>query len=289
MLTLSAPAKVNLTLEVLGRRSDGCHDIASVFQAIDLADTLLLEPGPDLSFSCDRPELDSRDNLAFRAAILLQRRFGVAQGAHLRLLKRVPPASGLGGGSSDAAAALKGLARLWGLRPSLPELAALAQELGSDVPFFLYGGTALVEGRGERVTPLPPLPRSWALVLRPPLALEGKTGRMYAGLAEADFTSGQATLRLARALRRGEPVSPSFLYNAFEAVAQRLLPGLGDLRRRFLEAGAPWAHLCGSGPALFTLLSEESEARSLLGRLGGQGLEAYLAPTLAIDPEPLGL
>ncbi len=155
-LVLKAYAKINLTLEVLGRREDGYHDIVSILQTIDLHDTLTLEPAQDMALECDQSELEGPDNLVLKAAALLREATGCHQGARLKLQKGIPLAAGLGGGSSDAAAALLGLSRLWGLGLSAEKLMPLAAKLGSDVPFFLYGGTAMAQGRGEIVRPLPP-------------------------------------------------------------------------------------------------------------------------------------
>jgi 4-diphosphocytidyl-2-C-methyl-D-erythritol kinase len=158
-----AHAKINLTLDVLGRRPDGYHELRSVMQTVSLADELTVEAAPHLSLEVDRdgssppghagvPE--GRANLVWRAAEELRRRRGYQGGARLRLCKRIPAAAGLGGGSSDAAATLLSLNALWGLRCSRADLVEVAAALGSDVPFFLWGGTALVSVRGERVQPL---------------------------------------------------------------------------------------------------------------------------------------
>jgi len=284
MLTLRAPAKINLTLEVLRRRPDGYHDIASVLQTIALEDILTIEPAPDTSFTCDHPGLSGPDNLVVKAAHLLQAKYRVKQGALLHLQKRIPVAAGLGGGSSDAAAALRGLVELWDLHPTKEEIAELAQSLGSDVPFFLRGGTAVAEGRGERLTPLRSLPPAWAVVLHPPLTLEGKTGRMYAALQPGDFSSGQATFRLARAVEQGEAVEPSLFHNCFHAVATRLFSQLKTFEWRFLEAGAPWVSLAGSGPCLFTLVMTRAEAGVIHQGLLDQSEQAYMAETVPRVP-----
>ena len=281
MLTIRAPAKINLTLEVIGRRPDGYHDIVSVIQAIDLADVLTLEPAPSIAFTCDRVELAGADNLVMKAADLMRKQFKVQMGARLHLKKRIPVAAGLGGGSSDAAAAILGLAQLWDLRPARQEMLELAERLGSDVPFFLLGGTALAEGRGDRLTQLPPFPESWAVIVRPPGEIEGKTGKMYASLTPGDFTPGQAGTRLVQCLRQGLPPEPSLFHNCFDNPALRLFPQMESFRARFLEAGAPWARLAGSGPCLFTLLTQPDEAQVLWRRLLEEGTEAYLARTLA--------
>ena len=149
-VTVEAPAKVNLTLEVLGKRHDGYHDIASVMQTISLFDTLTFTPADNVKVSSNVSVLNNKDNLVYRAAVLLKDEIGVSEGADIRLDKGIPLDAGLGGGSSDAAAALLGLDRLWGLGLLKTQLKDLAARLGSDVPFFLRGGSALVEGRGER-------------------------------------------------------------------------------------------------------------------------------------------
>src|SRR4030042_180950 len=155
MIPLKAYAKINLTLEALSKRPDGYHEIASVRQATSLADTLTFEPAETLDFNCDVPELQTGDNLVLKAARLLKEISGYKKGARINLTKKIPLAAGLGSGSTDAAATLVGLNKLWGLNLSRAKLLELAAKLGSDVPFFLYGGTALAQERGEQGTPLP--------------------------------------------------------------------------------------------------------------------------------------
>ena len=171
--TLTAPAKLNLTLEILGRRKDGYHNIASVMQTVGLQDTLHFAPraGDEIVVECDTPDLAENParNLVWRAARLVQQARSVAAGATIRLDKAIPLAAGLGGGSSDAAATLRGLSRLWDLALSEAELQNLASLLGSDVAFFLRGGTALAEGRGEGITPLRPLTTGWFVLVTPAL------------------------------------------------------------------------------------------------------------------------
>ena len=192
-LVVRAYAKLNLTLEVLGRRPDGYHEITSVLQTVSLADVLSFRPAPTLSLRCSDPTLVSEDNLALRAARLLGETTGCTQGAEVTLEKHIPVASGLGGGSADAAAALWALDRLWDLRLPETQLSTLAARLGSDVPFFLQGGTALAQGRGERVTQLPPAPEAWFLVVRPPLEIPTKTATLYGMLDQRHWTKGKAT------------------------------------------------------------------------------------------------
>ncbi|MHC4593294.1 MAG: 4-(cytidine 5'-diphospho)-2-C-methyl-D-erythritol kinase, partial [Planctomycetota bacterium] len=157
-LKVRAPSKINLYLEVLGQRPDGFHEIRTVMQAVSLCDELSFSARSDgqVVLSCSSPDLPLDDrNLIVRAARLLKGRYGTERGASVELHKRIPVGGGLGGGSADCAVTLLALNRLWGLGAPLDELAETATELGSDVPFFLWGGTALCEGRGERVSPLP--------------------------------------------------------------------------------------------------------------------------------------
>jgi len=280
MLTVLAPAKINLTLEVLGERPDGYHEIRSLIQTIDLCDSLRFQVSHNIKFGCDNPELVVAESLISRATALLQETTGCSKGATIEITKRIPLSAGLGGDSSDAAAILYGLNRLWELGLSLKELTELALKLGSDVPFFLYGGTALAEGRGEIITPLPPLPQRWVVLMIPPLPhMAEKTKRLYASLKPSHYTDGKITENFIKALKEGREFKPSMLFNTFENVAFEQFPGLEVYKGHFLKLGAPSVHLAGSGPALFTLVEDRAEAEDLYTRCKQQGMECYLAET----------
>ncbi len=255
MIALNAHAKVNLALEVLGRREDGYHDIVSVLQTIDLHDTLTLEDADTVSLECDTPELGSPQNLALRAAEELRRAAGVSRGVRIVLKKGIPIAAGLGGGSSDAAATLRGLNRLWKVGMSLEDQTGIAVLLGSDVPFFLRGGTAMVQGRGERVHPLPPADLKALLILSPEIRVPGKTARMYSMLSEAGFTRGALTRKLAARIAGGGDVPAQLLFNAFDGVAFDAFPGLEPYWNTLHSLGAREIHLAGSGPSMFAPVS----------------------------------
>ena len=282
-------AKLNLTLEVLGRRPDGYHDLASVFQAIDLRDELAIRPDRDLGLTCSVPDLGDDGNLVLRAARLLRAEAGIAAGARLHLEKRIPVAAGLGGGSSDAAATLVGLTRLWRLGWPRARLARLAERLGSDVPFFLGSPTALVTGKGEAISPLPSLSPHRALVVHPVLrqpAPSDKTRRLYAALRPEDYRDGSATRRLAQAIAGGAPLDPALLVNSFERAACRLFPEVAEAEAAMLSAGVPWVRLAGSGPCLYTLLRDgqpqgRRDAQRLADALRSRGLAVYLVRTVA--------
>jgi 4-diphosphocytidyl-2-C-methyl-D-erythritol kinase len=282
MLTLLAPAKINLTLQVLGKRPDGFHEIRSVIQTINLGDSLRFRSSGKLQFSCDNPDFVPEESLVSRAAALLQQISGFSKGATIEISKRIPLASGLGGDSSDAVAMLLGLNMLWRLGLSLPELVELAPRLGSDVAFFLYGGTALAEGRGEKVTPLPSLPQRWVVLVIPnvPRVAE-KTRRLYASLKPSHYTDGQITEEFIRVLNEGGEFKPSMLFNTFENVAFEYFSKLKVYKGHFVKLGASNVHLAGSGPALFTMVEDKAQAEDLYTRCKNQGMECYLTDTLA--------
>ena len=273
MLTVSACAKINLVLEVLGRRADGYHEVATVLQEIDLKDILSIGRHAEI-------RVEPREDLVLKAAGALREAGRCTEGASISIAKGIPVAAGLGGSSSDAAAALRGLNELWGLGLSPGELAGLASHVSSDTAFFLCGGTALGEGRGEVITPLPAFAASWVVLLRPPLQPPpNKTQRLYQSLGPSHFTDGGYATRLADRLRQGRPVCETCFYNAFERVAFDAFPGLETYWRRFADAGAGSVHLAGSGPTLFALLDDRSRARELRRSLEEEGLEAYLVET----------
>ena len=281
MLTQDAYAKLNLGLEVTAQRDDGYHDLVSVMQIIDLHDTLTFAPSDgEVIVDCDHPILaaEGRSNLVWRAARLLQETAKVSQGARIELEKRIPLASGLGGGSSDAAATLKGLSELWELSLSHDEMRNLAAMLGSDVPFFLEGTTALVEGKGDRVTLISAPPPAWVVLVCEPYNVPNKTERLYGSLERHDMSAGIITRQLVAAIRRGEFPTASLRYNAFERVAYRVFEGLDDVRQKIVSAGGDDVRLSGSGPTLYVLFPEpeEERARALHETLLGDGLRSHL-------------
>ncbi len=277
-ISIKARAKINLTLEVLGRRNDGYHEVAGIIQTIDLHDTLSVQPSDDTTLECDRPELVSSDNLVLRAAALLREQTGCDKGARMVLRKVIPVSAGLGGGSSDAAAALTGLNLLWELGLSKRELANMAAELGSDVPFFLYGGTAMVQGRGQRVRPLPPAGLKWVVVLSPAIDVPDKTATLYARLSPTDFSPGDLTRKLEARIRGSGDVPPDLLFNAFDDVARDAFPGLDDYWKTFLALGAREVHLAGSGPSLYAPVSGREQGAALALTLQDRhGWESHLA------------
>ena len=282
MLTVLVPAKINLTLEVLGKRPDGFHEIRSVLQTVNLCDRLHFRTGQGITFKCDMPGWSAEESLVAKAVSLLQKATGCSKGAEIEVEKRIPLMSGLGGDSSDAAATLRGLNKLWELDLTQEKLLELAAQLGSDVAFFLYGGTGLVEGRGEVVTPLPPLPHRWVVLVVPDVPrLPGKTKTLYSSLEKGHYTDGQITQRLVKSIKAGREFKPAMLFNTFENVAFDHFSGLKVYREHLIKLGAPHVHLAGSGPTLFTMSEDKAQAEELYTRCQQQGMEAYLVESLA--------
>jgi 4-diphosphocytidyl-2-C-methyl-D-erythritol kinase len=280
MLSLLAPAKINLVLEVLGKREDGYHEIRSLMQTVSLCDTLSFELAEGISLECSEPSLQNKGNLVLRAAELLKQTCGCNKGARLRLEKRIPRDSGLGGGSSDAAVTLAALNELWGLKLKLSELVALGARLGSDIPFFFHRGTAMVEGRGEKVIPLHQLLPNWFVLLVPPVPRPlQKTRELYSRIDKSHYTDGSRVYSGLETLLRGGWLHPAVLYNAFDKIAFDAFAGLEDYWRRFGEVGAVNIHLAGSGPALFALAASGAKADEWCRKLREQGLEAYSVST----------
>ena len=280
-MKLRAPAKVNLTLEVLRRREDGYHEIRTIMQAISFYDEISIAPHSQLEILCNLPGWQANLSVVSKAAGLMQGLAAAPRGAVINIKKRIPLMAGLGGDSSDAAAVLRGLNKLWEIHLTKWQLAEVAAQLGSDVAFFLYGGTALCEGRGEVVTPLPALPHHWVVLLLPPVVREpGKTGRLYQSLDEHRFTEGQISDKLLDIITSGGQVTPASFYNIFESVVDIGFEYLEKYRWHFLEAGARRIRLAGSGPALFSLFSDKLEAEAVHKNLLGKGFDAHLAETL---------
>lgn len=276
-----AYAKVNLTLDVLGRRADGYHELASVMQTVALADTLAFCALPDgqTEFFCDLPSLSGPENLICQAVQVVREATGCRRGARIELQKRIPTQGGLGGGSSDAAATLRMLNHCWKLGLGGERLLELAAGLGSDVPFFVLGGTALVEGRGERVTPLPDLPGLWVVLLKPPIAVS--TPAAFRALTPDDYSDGQATARLAAAIRGSEALRLDGLMNALEARICLEHPAVAESRAAILRAGAQFVRMSGSGPTLFALFRSLAEAAPIYHALLAEGRQVWLTRTVS--------
>ncbi|MFC1947194.1 4-(cytidine 5'-diphospho)-2-C-methyl-D-erythritol kinase [Chloroflexota bacterium] len=275
-LTVRAPAKVNLTLEVLSKRIDGYHEIRSVIQTIDLCDIITIDDGEDTNFQSETKEWDAEKSLISKAVYLFRETTGFSKGVSITLEKNIPMMAGLGGDSSDAAAVLRGLNRFCETNFPREELHLMAEQLGSDVPFFLYGGTALIKGRGEKVTPLPSVPEMYLILAVPFIEiLPGKTGRLFQSLTSNHYTDGEISRRFVEALTSGKEIAP--LFNTFENVAYEMFPRLDVFKDHFIKLGAEKVHLAGSGPVLFTVVTNLTAAEGLYKQLDKQRMNPIIA------------
>lgn len=272
-------AKVNLTLEIIGRRDDGYHDIASLVHTIGLADDLRISEFDTLVSRVQGLAIEPSANLVSRAAMLVQASTGRALGAELTLVKRIPSAAGFGGGSSDAAAALVGLNRLWRAGLTLTDLTSLAAELGSDVPFFLRGGAGVLSGRGEQIESLPPLRGQWLILVMPGDELSDKTHRLYGALEATEFSSGDTTRQARDAVMHGS-LSDAHLTNAFSRAARAMFPSLATTWSAVQARCARPFHLSGAGPALFALAAHRADATAQAANLARDGFAAQAVRTV---------
>lgn len=254
-------AKINLTLDVLGKRTDGYHDLVSIMQTVDLYDTLTfssLDRGIELTSDCSLLPNDER-NLAYKAALLLLQRTGFAGGVRIELKKRIPLMAGLAGGSTDAAAVLRGLNRLWNLGLKYEELWEAACELGSDVPFCLNGGTCLAEGRGEILTPLKLKQPVWLLLLKPEIAVSTKNVYQALDLKKIQKRPKQEIMQ--QALAKGDVSLIALnLVNVLESVTLAAYPELKGYKEELRALGSNGVLMSGSGPTIFALAESREQA-----------------------------
>ncbi len=260
-LVVQAHAKVNLGLEILGRRPDGYHDVVTVLQEVDLADTLTFASAPGVTLDCSRADLASEANLVVRAVSALQANVRTPGGVAIQLEKVIPVAAGLGGGSSDAAATLVGLNRFWKLGLTDDQLRRLARSLGADVAFFVHGGTQVATGRGDQLEPLP-TPALPMLLVTPQFYLPDKTRQLYRALQPADFSNGSRTREVAEMIRRCRSLRPETLVNGFTRPARELFPQL-TATIELLRAHGAEPRLCGAGPTLLVVGESRGELADL--------------------------
>lgn len=269
--SLPSFAKINLHLRVLGRRPDGYHDLLTVFQTVSLHDTLKFEENDDLVLECDIPTLAVGDeNIIVRAAHALQKHTGTKKGARMGLRKKIPSPGGLGGGSSNAAAALIGLSRLWSVHPGSSALRDIAAGLGADVPFFLHGGTVLGKGKGDELSRVRDFRAEHILIVTPPIDVS--TAEAYETLDSQGLTSNRSNLTL-NVCRNDAAVidltSTSF-ENDFENVIFDGYPEIARVKSRLFNLGARQALMCGSGASVFGIFEKEETRQAAIKALDNE-------------------
>ncbi len=263
-----APAKLNLGLEILGKRDDGYHEIRSVMAAIDLCDRLTITPRTDDgAIQIDGvPDVALHDNLIYQSVQAFRQRTGVQSGYQITVEKHIPSPGGLGGASTDAAATLRALNAVHGEPLDRAELVQMAASLGSDVPFFLGPSPALASGTGTDLTPLTDV-RGFAVLAVPRVSMAAKTATLYRSLKESDFRDGDRAVQVAASIERGELPDEQYLANAFTRPLYALVPELQTLASAMIVAGAPYAALSGAGPAHYALFHRETAASEVADRL----------------------
>jgi 4-diphosphocytidyl-2-C-methyl-D-erythritol kinase len=284
-MKLRAYAKVNLGLQILEKRADGYHTIETVFHQVHWYDEITIEPadsGIQFTTGSDAVPRDEK-NLCVRTARLLQETTGTAQGARIVLRKSVPVGAGLGGGSSDAAAVLNGLNSFWGLNLSADQLRQLAEKLGSDVPFFLLGGTAYGTGRGEILEPMELQVPYWILVCTPPVSIS--TAWAYSDFRKNPHVRREDVRALIRDSFRQPHILVNKLRNDFEPMVFLKYPEVMRLKETLVRGGADFALMSGSGSSVFGLFSNERFARELHDRLAGTYAVSLTEPFF--QPQPV--
>jgi 4-diphosphocytidyl-2-C-methyl-D-erythritol kinase len=286
MLYVKAPAKINLTLDVLHKRPDQYHEIEMIMTTVDLADRIGLKATESGIYieSADRFVPNDSRNLAYQAAQLLKDTYNIKSGVIISLDKQIPVAAGLAGGSSDAAATLKGLNQLWQLNLSLDELAELGAKIGSDVSFCVYGGTALAKGRGEIIQELPAPPNCWVILAKPTIGVS--TAEVY-GAFDAKNAEHPNTKEMIDALAQGDyNAMCANLGNALESVTLKLYPEVAQIKEQMKKFGADAVLMSGSGPTVFGLVQQEARIPRIYNGLRGFCAEVY-AVRLIGEREPL--
>ncbi len=281
MIQINARAKINLTVDILGRREDGYHEVKMVMQQIDLHDTVSVRRSgtPGVELSCRIPGLAAEKNLAYKAARLLMDTCKIREGVAIEIEKRIPVAAGLAGGSADAAGVLLGMNKEFALQLTQEELCALGAKIGSDVPFCISGGTMLAEGRGEKLRRLAPLPQCHVVLAKPPI--EVSTAWAYGEYDKTPACTHPATERMLAALERGDLASVgALLENALENVTAKKYGDIARLKTFMQQNGALASLMSGSGPTVFALVENENTAKAMSGNLAELGdVQVFLTKT----------
>ena len=265
-----APAKINLALDVLFKRPDGYHEVEMIMTTVDLADRIELKEIESTEIqiiSHNRFVPDDHRNLAYQAAHILKERYGVAKGVSITIEKNIPVAAGLAGGSSDAAATLRGLNRLWKLGLSLDQLAEIGAEIGSDVSFCVYGGTALAKGRGEKIIHLPAPPKCWVILAKPTIGVS--TADIYKRLQLSNMEHPDV-YGMIDAIEKNDYVKVcKGLGNVLEQVTLSLYPEVANIKDQMKLFGADAVLMSGSGPTVFGLVEHDSRMQRIYNGLRG--------------------
>lgn len=281
MLYVKAPAKINLTLDVLHKRPDQYHEVEMIMTTVDLSDRIGLESRPDgliKIISADRFVPDDHRNFAYQAAQLIKDLYNIQEGVTITIEKEIPIAAGLAGGSSDAAATLRGLNELWNLNLSLDKLAELGSKIGSDVSFCVYGGTALATGRGEKIQEIEAPPACWVVLAKPKIGVS--TAEIYGGL-KVDKIEHPNTANMLKAIETNDyELMCQSLGNVLESVTLQIYPEVETIKEQMRRFGADAVLMSGSGPTVFGLVDTEARVNRIYNGLRGFCDEVYVVRLL---------
>lgn len=279
-----APAKINLGLDALHKREDGYHELKMIMSSVDLADKLVFRelPHNEIVIETDSSFLpvDKRNHI-YQAARLLKETYNIDQGIYVNVRKRIPVAAGLAGGSSDAAATLRGLNRLWDLGLSLDELATLAVEIGSDVPYCVRGNTAVVSGRGDILKPLPAMPQCWVVMVKPRISVSTRT--VFGNLSFNEIEHPDIDAIEAAVVAQNYREMVKHLGNSLESVTIQKHPIVQQIKTKMIKFGADAALMSGSGPTVFALCEKYSRAQRVSNGLKGFCQDVHIVRTLKQD------
>ena len=287
LLTISANAKINLTLDILGKRDDGYHEVELVLQSIALADTLeLAKIDHGIDFNLDSSQLVGADslptdssNLAVRAALIMQERFKLDSGISIRLIKRIPIEAGLAGGSTDAAAVIRGINRLFNLHLTTDTMCELGAEIGSDVPFCIIGGTCLATGRGEKLQRLADLPSIPLVLIKPRGAIP--TAWAYKTYDSDKSSEHPDTKQICEAINLSDTKAVTeLIFNVLERVAVKKYPAINSIKDKLIEAGAMAAMMSGSGPSIFAITKSNDDSRRIAELFKDSGAQVFVTETI---------
>ena len=276
----TAYAKINLGLRILGKRSDGYHEVSMIMQSIGLSDQVIITEGNGIEISTNIEGLScGKDNLAYKAAALLAERYNIVPNVHIILNKKIFMAAGLAGGSSDAAAVLRGLNRYWNLNLYDDRLEALAAELGSDVPFCINGGSAIAKGRGEIILPLPDMPEN-IVVLAKPRNLDISTAWVYKNYNPQRVINNPGIWQIAENITHGAKAMMPYMGNVLETVTIPAHPQIALIKTAMLKAGAYFAMMSGSGPTVFAFADNKEIAEKIVEALKDFNVETAITTTV---------
>lgn len=276
----TAYAKINLGLRILGKRKDGYHEVSMIMQSVGLSDEVIITEGNGIEISTNVEGLScGKDNLAYKAAALLAEKYNITPNVHIVLNKSIFMAAGLAGGSSDAAAVLRGLNKYWKLGLYTDKLEAIGAELGSDVPFCICGGSAIAKGRGEVILPLPDMPENY-VVLAKPKNLDVSTAWVYKNYDPGRVLNNPCIWQIAENLPHGGRAMAPFMGNALETVTIPAHPQIALVKMAMLKAGAYFAMMSGSGPTVFAFADNREIAEAIVEAVQDFNVETAITTTV---------